>query len=120
MGMINGMMVSMVESMSPVEREDVMLKMMPLMMKEVEPRKLAPNMLQMIAGKISLLSIYHLLKKIIDEKTLIESINEKIVPKMEQLMPAMMKIMGPFMMKKMKKHCSCEMMGCQLAKNKED
>jgi len=94
--MMNKMMNSMIKGMSVEEREEMMLKMMPIMMKKVDPKICAKNMAVTIGSEITLYSLVDFIIKIINEDELKSSLKGKLED-MKTKMPDMMHMMMPFM-----------------------
>ena len=99
--MMNSMMNSMIKGMSIVEREEMMLKMMPEMMKKADLKIMIPNMLKKVGEMITLYNVYDLINKIVRDAELKEGLADKF-KNMKDKMPAMMSKMMPVMMSMMK------------------
>ncbi len=132
MGMMDKMMDMMIGKMSPEEKEKMMLKMMPMMMKDVSMTEVMVKMMPEMLKSINALDIFNILKnalpnllkliKVIKEN-MPEAMKEKL-PKMakemmpvvcERVMPTMMEgltmdNMMPHMMKEMMPQCLWELL----------
>ena len=103
--MMTAMMDAMIRSMSTEEREDVLLKLMPDMMKQVNVNTLVENMLTAIGKEISLGGAYRFFYIVLKDAELkAEMVNalEDIKTRMSEMMPEMMSMMMPMMMSMMK------------------
>ena len=96
MGMMDAMMNGMIKALPPDEREELMLKMMPEMMKGIDFTRLMPDMLKEMGQLTSLFSIYSFLSKALKDEELKGILKEALV-KMRDKMPEMMKMMHPLM-----------------------
>lgn len=92
--MMNNMMNSMIRSMSVEDREEIMMKMMPEMMKTVDVKILTLNMLKQWGGMITLYNVYDFVFKIVKDEELKNNLAEKF-KNMKDKMPAMMSMMMP-------------------------
>lgn len=95
-------MQSMIRSMTVEQKEELMLKMMPEMMKKSNPQILIPNMLKETSKIISLYSIYELIYKIVNDKELNKSINsysKKVKDKFMFQIPTFFEMMKPIALK---------------------
>lgn len=100
------MMNAMIRNMSVEEREEMMLQMMPEMMKRVDVKIMLPNTLKTLGKMISLYGVYELISKLLNEKELIRKLSDKLKElkeKMPDMMQKMMPMMKPFMKKFMPK-----------------
>jgi hypothetical protein len=91
----------MIKGMTVEEREQIMLKMMPEMMKKVDPKVMMPNMLKTLGKMITLYSVYLLISKGANDDKLKEGLSEKLKG-MKEKIPEMMPMMMSFMMPMMK------------------
>lgn len=96
MGMMNAMMNGMIKAFPPDEREEIMLKMMPEMMKDIDIKRLMPDMLKEMGQLITLFSVYIFLSTAIKDEEL-KGILKEARNKMKNKMPEMMKMMQPLM-----------------------
>ncbi len=96
MGMMDTMMNGMIKAFPPEEREEIMLKMMPEMMKGIDIKRLMPDMLKEMGQLITLFSVYVFLSKAIKDEEL-KGILKEALNKMKEKMPEMMKTMQPLM-----------------------
>ncbi|MFC2137441.1 hypothetical protein ACFLTE_04635 [Bacteroidota bacterium] len=96
--MMKKMMNSMIEGMPVKEREEMMLKMMPMMMKKINPKICAKNMAETLGSEISLYALINFIIKAINEDEIKEGVKNKFSG-MKDKMPDMMSIMMPFMKK---------------------
>ena len=126
MSLMDKMMDRMISKMSPEEKEGMMLKMMPMMMKDVEMTDVMVKMMPEMMKSISVLDIFNMLKNVLPSlQKLVGSIKEnmpqtakdkgrkvamEMMPLMcEKVMPTMMEgltidNMMPNMMKEMMPH----------------
>ncbi len=100
MGMMDAMMNGMIKAFPPDEREEIMLKMMPEMMKGIDIKKVMPDMLKEIGQLITLSSVYVFISTAIKDEEL-KGILKESRNKMKEKMPEMMKMMQPLMEEKM-------------------
>lgn len=100
MGMMDTMMNGMIKAFPPDEREELMLKMMPEMMKGIDIKKLMPDMLKEMGQLITLYSVFIFLSTAYKDEELKGTLKE-ILNKMKEKMPEMMKMMQPLMEEKM-------------------
>jgi hypothetical protein len=70
MGMMDAMMNSMIKASPPDEREELMLKMMPEMMKGIDITRVMPDMLKEVGQLITLYSFYVFLSKALKDEEL--------------------------------------------------
>jgi hypothetical protein len=91
--------------MSVEQREEMMLQMMPEMMKKVNPKIMMPNMLETFGKMITLYNVYILISKGIKDEELKEGLSDKLKG-MKDKMPDMMPMMMPLMMSMMKNFMS--------------
>jgi hypothetical protein len=105
--MMKKMMNTMIRNMSVEEREEMMLTMMPEMMKRVDPKIMMPKMLRTVGDMITLSKVYDFIEKLIKDKELkkildtkLNSIKENMSGMMSNMMP-MMKLMMQGVMPKM-------------------
>ena len=96
--MMKKMMNAMIEGMPVEEREDLMLKMMPLMMKKVDPKICATNMAVTIGSQISLYALVDFIIKAVNDDVLKGELKDKFSG-IKDKMPEMMSMMMPFMQK---------------------
>lgn len=96
MGMMDAMMNSMIKALSPDEREELMLKMMPEMMKGIDITRVMPDMLKEVGQHTTLFSVYVFLSKALKDEEL-KGILKDALKKMKEKMPEMMKMMRPLM-----------------------
>jgi hypothetical protein len=96
MGMMDAMMNGMIKALPPDEREELMLKMMPEMMKGIDITRLMPDMLKEVGQLTSLFSVYVFLSKAFKDEEL-KGILKEALNKMKEKMPEMMKMMQPLM-----------------------
>jgi hypothetical protein len=80
----------------------MMLKMMPEMMKKVDPKIMMPNMMETLGKMITLYNVYLLISKGAKDEELKEALSEKLKG-MKDKMPDMMPMMMPLMMSMMQK-----------------
>ena len=100
MGLMDRMMDRMIINMSVAEKEDMMMRMMPIMMAGVDINTMMPIMLKEIGSIITLTGIYTLLQKALNDEELKQEFSE-IVASLKEKMPeliAMMQDMMPIMM----------------------
>lgn len=100
MSMMDKMMEGMVNRMSIEEKQEMMLKMMPMMMKDVNMAETMLKMVPVMLDEISLLDLLKVLKKLFP--VLLKGVNSvaELMVKWDELIPAIMKKM-PKMMNKM-------------------
>jgi hypothetical protein len=91
--------------MSIEDREEMMMEMMPEMMKRADLEILTPNMLKQLGGMVSLTNVYDLVYKIVKDEELKNSL-AGVLKKMKDKMPAMMSMMMPVMINFMPKMMS--------------
>jgi hypothetical protein len=96
MGMMDAMMNGMIKALPPEEREELMLKMMPEMMKGIDITKIMPDMLREVGQLPTLFSVYIFLSKAVKDEELKEILKEALL-KIKEKMPEMMKMMQPVM-----------------------
>jgi hypothetical protein len=96
MGWMNSMMEDMIKGLPVEEREALLLKMMPEMMKQADMTQLAPNMLKEAAGVVNLLLLYDIIRSGLEDEDLRLSAKEVLV-RLHESMPAMMEMMQPMM-----------------------
>ena len=96
MGMMDAMMNGMIKAFPTDEREELMLKMMPEMMKGIDIKRLMPDMLKEMGQLITLYSIYVFLSKATKDEEL-KKILKEVRNKMKEKMPEMMNMMKPLM-----------------------
>jgi hypothetical protein len=96
MGMMDAMMNGMIKALPPDEREELMLKMMPEMMKGIEVTRIMPDMLKEVGQLTTLFSVYIFLSKALKDEEL-KGILREALKKMKDKMPEMMKMMQPLM-----------------------
>jgi hypothetical protein len=96
MGMMDAMMNGMIKAFPPDEREELMLKMMPEMMKGIDIKRVMPDMLKEMGQRITLFSVYVFLSKALKDEELKE-IFKGALKKMRDKMPEMMQMMQPLM-----------------------
>ncbi len=116
MGMMDAMMNGMIKAFPPDEREELMLKMMPEMMKGIDIKKLMPDMLKEMGQLTTLFSIYSFLSKAVKDEELKEIIKEAL-KKMRDKMPEMMKMMHPLMQPLMQPLMEEKMMPAMMEKS---
>ena len=97
MGMMDSMMKGMIKAMPVEEREELMLKLMPDMMKQVEMVPMMKNMKKELTGRISLLSIIEFVQTLAKDEALKGRLKETLGD-FKKMMPAMMEMMHPMMM----------------------
>lgn len=133
------MMKTMIKQMSVEEREEMMLQMMPEMMKKVDFKIMMPNMLETIGKMITLYSVYDAISRLFKDKELTELLKQKLnklkdglmskmpdmmgmmIPLRQNFMPKMMGFMMPMMKgmrREMKKTGKCMM--TDMVENDED
>jgi hypothetical protein len=107
MGMIGNMMKGMIKALPKEEREALVLKIMPDMMKQVDMGKMMPNMMKELAGLITMWSLYELLWILLKDaeakglfKCALGNLKDK-VPAIVEMNHAMMMTMAPAIMPKM-------------------
>jgi hypothetical protein len=98
------MMKSMVGGMSIEKKQEMMLKMMPMMMEDVNMAETMVKMVPLMADQISLLDVFNVLKKLFPRilsgvSSLAELIDrwDEIFPKLVRKMPELMEKMMPMM-----------------------
>lgn len=104
MSLMDGMMKSFIDRMSIEQKQEMMLKMMPMMMKDVNMAETMLKMMPQMMDNISMLDILNVLKKLFPSilkgvtsfAELMAKWNE-IFPKMMKQMPDHMEKMMPFM-----------------------
>ena len=96
MGMMDAMMNSMIKALSPDEQEELMLKMMPEMMKGIDITRVMADMLKEVGQLTTLFSVYVFLSKVLKDEEL-KGILKEALKKMKEKMPEMMKMMRPLM-----------------------
>lgn len=96
MGMMDAMMNSMIKALPPDKREELMLKMMPEMMKGIDITRVMPDMLKEVGQLTTLFSVYVFLSKALKDEEL-KGILKEGLKKMKEKMPEMMKMMQPLM-----------------------
>lgn len=126
MGLMGNMMDSMINNMSPEEKEKMMLQMMPEMMKKADINILTANMLEEMGKIITLYGVYSLIATIVKDPLLKEKFGDMLksmknkmpemmpmmMPMMKELMPKIMSGMMPMMsgmVKEMTEMCECVM-----------
>ena len=130
MGLMDKMMDSMINKMSPEEKEKMMLKMMPEMMKKADINILTANILEEMGKIITLYGVYSLIATIVKDPLLKEKFGDMLksmknkmtemmtemmpmmMPMMKELMPKIMSGMMPMMsgmVKEMTEMCECVM-----------
>ncbi len=102
---MNNMMNSMIRSLSIEDRQEMMLEMMPKMMKRADLKILTPNMLRQLGGMVTLTNVYDLVYQIVTDEELKNSIVVKL-KSMKDKMPALMSMMMPMMINFMPKMMS--------------
>ena len=102
MGMMDAMMNGMIKASPPDEREELMLKMMPEMMKGIDITRLMPDMLKEVGQLITLFSVYTFLSKALKDEELRRILREGL-DKMKNKMPEMMEMMQPMIQPLMEK-----------------
>jgi predicted house-cleaning noncanonical NTP pyrophosphatase (MazG superfamily) len=128
--MMNKMMNSMISQMSVKEREEMMLQMMPEMMKKADVKIMIPNMLATFGKIITLYGLYDVISKMLKDNELAQLLKAKLIvikesmtskmpdmmgmmlPLMQNIMPKMMGFMEPMMLSmrmEMKKTGRCIM-----------
>ncbi len=96
MGMMDAMMNGMIKALPPDEREELMLKMMPDMMKGIDVARTMPDLLREVGQQPTLFSVYVFLSKTFKDEEL-KGILKEALNKMKEKMPGMMKMMQPLM-----------------------
>ena len=106
MGLMGNMMDSMINNMSPEEKEKMMLKMMPEMMKKADINILTANILEEMGKIITLYGVYSLIATIVKDPLLkekfgdmLKSMKNKMTEMMTEMMPMMMPMMKELMPK---------------------
>lgn len=97
-------MSAMINSMSPEEKENMMLKMMPEMMKRTDITELVPNLLETTGKMVSLYDLYVFISKGVQDEELKKNLSEKfsdLGENMGDMMGMMMPLMMSFMHKMM-------------------
>jgi hypothetical protein len=100
--MMQTMMNKMIASLSPQEKEDLLLKMMPQMMKDVDLNKMVPKMLVEMGKVLNAYGIVDFFVKAAksdDIKKALTGIKSAMESGMPEMMPAMMPIMKDTMPK---------------------
>lgn len=93
-------MKSMIKNMSIEEREAMMLKMMPEMMKQADLKILFPNMLTTVGKSISLFGVYDCIIRILNNKKISTAVSDKVkelFSSMPTIMSNMMPLVGDMM-----------------------
>ncbi|MCH8234045.1 MAG: hypothetical protein IIB82_15570 [Bacteroidetes bacterium] len=100
------MMDSMINKMSPEEKEKMMLQMMPEMMKKADINILTANILEEMGKIITLYGVYSLIATIVKDPLLkekfgdmLKSMKNKMTEMMTEMMPMMMPMMKELMPK---------------------
>ncbi len=102
MGIMDKMMDRMIGGMSPEEKEKMMLKMMPMMMKDVNMTEVMVKMMPEMLKSINALDIFNLLKKALPNlPKLIKVIKENMPEAMKEKLPKIAKEMMPVMGKRL-------------------
>jgi hypothetical protein len=101
MSLMDNMMRAMIRNMSVKEKEEMMLTMMPEMMKKVDPKIMMPNMLKEVGQMITLYGVYEFISKLLKEAELKKALGEKLNALKEQ-MPSMLSKMRPMIIDMMK------------------
>jgi hypothetical protein len=96
MGMMDAMMNGMIRALPPDDREELMLKMMPEMMKGIDTTRIMPDMLREVGQLPTLFSVYVFFVKALKDEEL-KGILKEALKKMKEKMPEMMKMMQPLM-----------------------
>ena len=99
---MGNMMDSMINNMSPEEKEKMMLQMMPEMMKKADINILTANILEEMGKIISLYGVYSLIATIVKDPLLKEKFGD-MLKSMKNKMPEMMLMMMPMMKELMTK-----------------
>jgi hypothetical protein len=99
MGMMDAMMNGMIKALPPDEREELMLKMMPDMMKGIDIARIMPDLLREVGQQPTLFSVYVFLSKALKDEEL-KGILKEALKKMKEKMPEMMNMMQPLMEEK--------------------
>jgi hypothetical protein len=89
-------MNSMIRSMPIEDREEMMMKMMPEMMKKADLKIMTPNMLKRLGEMVTLVNVYDFVYKIVKDEELKNNLAE-IFKNLKDKMPAMMSMMMPMM-----------------------
>jgi hypothetical protein len=100
--MMGKMMDAMICSMKPEEKQKMMLKMMPIMMKEMNVRKMMPNMMTEMGKIITAYGVYGFLALVLKDEEL-KQLFADMMKKMIGKMPEMMAMMAPMMVEMMPK-----------------
>ncbi len=104
MSLMDRMMKSMVGGMSIEKKQEMMLKMMPMMMEDVNMAETMVKMVPLMADQISLLDVFNVLKKLFP--LILKGVNsmaelmirwDEIFPKLVRKMPELMEKMMPVM-----------------------
>lgn len=101
MSLMDNMMGAMIRNMSVKEKEEMMLTMMPEMMKKVDPKIMMPNMLKEVGQMITIYGVYEFISKLLKEDELKKALGKKLGA-LKEKMPAMMSMMRPMIIDKMK------------------
>jgi hypothetical protein len=91
------MMNRMIGNMSVQEKEEIMLKMMPLMMKDVNMLKMIPGMMSSIGRLLSMTGIVTFIRQVIKDDELkgqLEKLKDHL-PQLSRKMQSMMAVMRP-------------------------
>jgi hypothetical protein len=102
--MMQWMMAKMIRSMSVEEKQAMMLRMMPEMMKEIDLNRLVLNMMQEVGQLLTLYSLYKFVTKAGQAPVLTQALSkahESMMENMPQMAPMMMPIMQGVMSKMM-------------------
>lgn len=103
MGLMDRMMDRMIENMSVEEREEMMLKMMPIMMEDVDINKMVPDMMTTMGSMITLTGIGVFISKALNDDELKKEVGDVANTLRERMpeLPEIMQDMMPMMMSMM-------------------
>jgi hypothetical protein len=99
MGLMDRMMGRMIGNMSVQEKEEMMLKMMPLMMKDVDMLKMMPGMMSGMGWRLNVTDIVTFIRRVLKDDELkgqLEKIKDHL-PQLSRKMQSMMADMRPAM-----------------------
>jgi len=104
MSLMDRMMKSMIGGMSIEKKQEMILKMMPMMMEDVNMAETMVKMVPLMADQISLLDVFNVLKKLFPRilkgvNSMAELMNrwDEIFPKLVRKIPELMETMMPIM-----------------------
>lgn len=127
MSMMDTMMESMVKTMSIKKKEEMMLRLMPEMMKKADVNTLTANVLKELGTLITLYGVYRFISLTAENPVLKEELKaalnkmknsmpemmSSMMPLMREVMPQIMPVMMPMMFDMMKEMSEKEMKKCK-------